>query len=270
VWGGFAADPVQPLEPLRIEVLVDQSASMQTPMAVGPTRGEVARTAAARFVLGVSDAGTVRLSEIGGAGHCAPPRPIARSESAATRVEMAATLASLEHGGEGSVALALAYMADAIRIRGEPTRVVAFTDLAEACGGDLCAGIADLEAVGASLDLVVIGDAAIPACVAASERAPGPGDLPPTVGARHPTFRVLRAEGGGEVVEGVVGDPPVEVVAEPVLVIVDLDPPLQLGPVRLTPDALTRLEILDFPQLQPRVREWRWEATLRDANPEAP
>ena len=48
-----------------------------------------------------------------------------------------------------------------------------------------------------------------------------------------------------------------------------------IGPMLLEPDALTRVRVLDFPTLDPHVREWRWdvepaapEATL-PASPEA-
>jgi hypothetical protein len=181
---------------------------------------------------------------------------------------VAATLARLEAGGEGSIAKGLLALAESLRIRPETTRVAAFTDLSDACGGDLCEAIAALESVGASLDLVVIGGAPIPECVGALKRAAGTGDLPATIGERRIPFRVLLD--GAVAVAGQVGDTPVEVPADLVTLVIDLDPPLSIGPLRLTPDAVTWLEILEFPNAQPRVREWRWVALLATADEASP
>jgi len=268
VWGGFAEAPMSSAEEQRVEVLVDASSAMQSPMSAGPSRAEVARTAATRFVLELPPTATVRVSEIGSGRRCGPPHPLGRSASGEDRLPLAASLASLEAGEDGSIAQGLSELAESLRLEQHPTRVVAFSDLTDPCGGDLCAATAALASVGASLDLVVIGDAPIPECVAATRRSQGTDDLPATVGEEGVPFRVL--VGGVVALEGRAGDPPVEAPAEPVTVVIDLDPPLSLGPMRLAPDSVTSLQVLEFPHATPPVREWRWDVLLATGEGETP
>jgi hypothetical protein len=266
VWGGFVENPASPADPQRAVVLIDASQSMRAPTPPGPSRVEVARTAASRFVLELPEDASVRVSDIGFGGACAPPRPLGHSAPGTDRIVLAGSLAGREAGAEGSIAQGLVSLAGSLGRGHEATRVVAFTDLNDSCGGDLCAAATALESAGASLDLVVIGEAQVPDCVGAMTRSRGTTDLPATLGERPIPFRVLLD--GAVAVEGRVGDAPVEIPAAPVTLVVDLDPPLLLGPMRISPDTVTRLEILDFPHATPPVREWRWEALLVDADPE--
>jgi hypothetical protein len=267
VWGGFVENPASAADPQRAEVLIDGSASMQKPTRAGPSRVEVAHTAAARFVLELSEDASVRVSDIGSGGACEPPRPLGSSAPGEDRAALVGSLADVEAGAEGSIAQSLVALAGSLGRGHEATRVVAFTDLEDACGGDLCAATAALEAVGASLDLVVIGDAKVPDCVGATKRSLGTTDLPATLGEHPIPFRVLL--NGAVAVKGLVGNAPIEIPADPVTVIVDLDPPLSIGPMRHAPDSVTRLEVLDFIHLTPPLREWRWEARLVDPDPVA-
>jgi len=141
----------------------------------------------------------------------------------------------------------------------EETRVVAFTDLDESCGGDLCAAAEALVASGGELELVIFGAAQAPACLAAlsaSPAAPADDAQPP----KPLAFR-LDAPGSTEApAAGRADGRPVEVPSGPAKLVLETSPPVELERLALEPDTRTRVWFLDFSAAQPPVREWHWKA----------
>lgn len=251
----------------RVELLLDLTASMRTEAASGVTRALLARRAAERFASALGREVELGARVLGGrAGSCREPgeRMVARAgESRSGWIEK---LGAPAPAGEGSLAEAL----EALRADLAPAaaagdlRVAVFTDLDPECGGDLCSALSSLVAAGALVDLVAVGDAPIPDC-ARGFLAEGRPRLAERSGrAVAPRFTVESAAEPG-------ADPPRVIAAAradgvsrslpagPGVVLVELDPPLRIGPLALEPARLTRLRILDFPQLEPPVREWSLE-----------
>ncbi len=137
-------------------------------------------------------------------------------------------------------------------------RLIAVSDLDDSCaGGDLCKAAAALASAGADLDLVVIGEAPVPACL--SEIG---GDVEPPLFAAaatapiRATFQVIGEEQGEEVslsAAGVVGGGAVKVAPGRIRVGVDLDPPVEVGPLHLAPNASLRIRILEVPTGESRA-----------------
>lgn len=167
-------------------------------------------------------------------------------------------LRSVQPRAEASLAGALEELAAQVE---PPARVVAFSDLEPGCGGDLCAAVRALDEAGLSLDLVALSDRPLPACLGEGRAAPTPESVarPPE---RHPEFRVrawpLEEEGGeGVAVAGFshVGVP----AGSRVVVWIDLDEPVQLGPLEVGEGETLRIEILEFPALGVREAYVRGE-----------
>jgi hypothetical protein len=146
-------------------------------------------------------------------------------------------------------------------------RLVAISDLDASCGkGNLCDAAAALASAGANLDLVVIGDAPIPACLGQV----GGDAEPPHLMAAAPaptraTFRIIGEAPGDEAplpVVGRVGDAAVKVPPGRVRVGVDLEPPVEVGPVDLAPNASLRIRILELPQGEAQ----RWQVFIDGFN----
>ena len=146
-------------------------------------------------------------------------------------------------------------------------RVLAISDLDGSCQeGGLCDAAAALFSAGADLDLVVIGGAPVPACldqIGGDEEPPffAAAPIPPT----QADFRVVREErrkGDSRSALGKVGGEAVNVAPGRVRVIVDLDPPVEVGPVDLAPNASLRIRILEVPEGEPR----RWEVFVDGAD----
>jgi hypothetical protein len=87
--------------------------------------------------------------------------------------------------------------------------VIVFTDLEDACGGDLCLAVSGLVEAGASLDLVALGERSTPACVTALR----PSFVAPPL--LHPHPSASGAAGGGSPVVGVAGSAPVSFTPAP-------------------------------------------------------
>jgi hypothetical protein len=148
-------------------------------------------------------------------------------------------------------------------------RVLAISDLDGSCAeGDLCDAAAALFAAGADLDLVVIGGAPAPACLEriGSDREPplfAAAGVPP----HRTTFRVAK-EGSREdapvLAVGTAGEAAVNVDPGRVRISVDLDPPVEVGPVGLAPGGRLRIRVLEVPATEPR----RWEVFVEGANTE--
>lgn len=267
IWSGFQQPPsLAPPPPLRVEILLDLTSSMRAHAPGAPPRYLGARESAARLVeslagdtpLGVRALGLTR------GVRCSQATPVAEGAVAALRTRLPGRLRALAPASEGSLAAAF----DAVRrdLAGdlEGARIVALTDLDNECGGDLCAAGAALVGAGARLELIVLSNAALPDCFL--DFAPsGPprlaGSSPP---ADAPRFLVERHNSGrdeaGEVLgRGRADGTPVTVASGAALVTVEMEPPAVIGPMRLSPGTRTRVRVLDFPLLTPRMREWRWD-----------
>ncbi len=266
---GFAVRPAAPPPRReRIELLVDLTDSMLEPTAAGPPRFVAAQRAAARLLLALPPDVSlgVRVLGVGAGPGCASATPVTAPRPA-TPPALAARLEKLAPAGEGSIAEEL----DALRANRvdagdlERTRVVIVSDLAGECGGDLCAATAALVSGGAQLEVVVIGDAAAPDCF--GDLAPaGPPRL--AVGPETPALPAFRVESHAPhgdaapvlLATGRADDASVPVSAGPATVTVEFRHPTVIGPMLLAPAMLTRIRVLDFPSLEPSVREWHWES----------
>jgi hypothetical protein len=165
-----------------------------------------------------------------------------------------AQLAALEPVGEASLADAIDGLAAGFGEGDGPrsSRLIVLTDLSGDCGGSLCGALAGVVAQGARVELVVFGESRIPACV---------GDLEvarawPLAAAAVP-FRV-ESSGAAAATAGIADGRAVSIPAGSVQIVVDLDPPEVFGPVEIPPGTEGRLRILDFPRLEPPVRERTW------------
>jgi hypothetical protein len=124
--------------------------------------------------------------------------------------------------------------------------------------------VASLASAGADLDLAVIGEAPVPACLGEV----GDDAEPPFLAARAaaPIRATFRVHGEGEEtplpVVGEVGGAPVMVAPGRIRVAVDLDPPVDVGPVDLAPKASLRIRILEL--LTDGSRRWQVFVDGRD------
>ncbi len=243
--------PAPAPEQARVALVIDASASMGGAAAEGVTRLAAAQIRAeelldalpAGALLSIDAAG----SECGTTARVASPTRDAGAARAAVR--------SLSARGEGSLAEALQSVARDLAAEGslDGARIVAFGDLDDRCGGDLCAAVRSVAASGASLDLVVLGGRSTPDCVA--EASAGPASPPAgLVQPPAPAFEVR--PGAGPAVIGTAGATPVRVPAGAASVTIGLDPPIEIGPLTLEPGAVLRIRVVDFPGLSPPVRDW--------------
>jgi len=262
---GFTGRPVAvPPRAERVEVLVDVTTSMQAATEPGPGRYVAARRAAARLVRELPPDSSIGLHALGVAEgeECNPAFRTGQSEAGEARDELLRHIDELRPFGEASLAKAVDGLRVYLQAMGTlaRSRVVIFTDLGEECGGDLCEELDRMIAGGARVEFVVFGEAQLPSCV---EDVDVSGSW--TADAEPPVvhFRVESASYAADAppasAVGLVGGEPVKVAPGAVRVFVDLDPPAEFGPVDLAPDATARLRILDFPALDPPVREWTWE-----------
>ena len=223
-----------------------------------------ARAAAARFVRDLPDSTPLRVRALGltPGRSCEPasllePRSRARSHAA-----LATQIDSLVPAGEGSLAVALAELRGVLAEDGdsERSRVVVFSDLGSECGGDLCTGAELLLDAGARVDFVVLGDAAAPACFAALVPADRWQHAPVLDSS---VYRIVAYDPGAErtrlvLAEGLTGAARLHVPAGPVTIELGLDPPARIGPLLLSPGTWTRVRVIEFPSLDPSVRETVW------------
>jgi hypothetical protein len=265
ILGGFALRPPVPApEPERVELLIDLTTSLRN----GPEGAEhfrAARSAAARFVreLPAESALGVQTLGVGWGQDCASASRLGGGRREPSRAELSRRIETLQPAGEGSLAVALA------ELRGElfasdqlaRSRVVVFSDLGSECGGDLCEVAEMLLDSGARLDFVVLGDAAAPACLdALAPAAPPPDD---SLVQDPPWFRIVAYDPGPErepflLAEGRADGTRRRVPAGPVTVLVGFDPPSLIGPMVLSPGTWTHIRVVEFPALDPPVREWVW------------
>jgi hypothetical protein len=267
ILGGYARRPRAPSSaPERVELLVDVTSSLRA----GPPGAETfraARSAAARFLEGLPAETPVGVRALGltpGTG-CSSAVLLGGERRELTRAEARRRVENLNPAGEGSLAVALAELGGALRAREElgHSRVVVFSDLGAECGGDLCTAAEMLLDAGARLDFVVLGEAAAPACfetMTAQEPPPGP-----SLRILPPVFRIVAYDPGPErepllLAAGLADGSRRRVPAGPgpVTVLLGFEPPSLIGPMVLSPGTWTHIRVVEFPGLDPPVREWVW------------
>jgi hypothetical protein len=284
---GFAhgPEPRDAAGPERVEILVDVTSSMRTVTAAGRARMVAARSAALRLVRSLPEQTAIGLHAFGAVaeGECGAAVALARSEPGQPRRALERQIGWLTSRCEGSLAAALEKLRAGLAAEGATarSRVVAVTDLD---GGDLdaqevaglCAAVSALVSGEGRLDLVVLSDAPVPECVSGAVAdsagvARGVGPAPP------PRFRVeahgTRDDAEARVVAtGLADGRPTAVPAGAAMLVIELDPPSRIGPLMFSPEVLTRVGVLDFPTLDPRVREWVWttQPAASDATSEPP
>lgn len=274
---GFTQPPEAPRPRAeRVEILLDLTTSMSEATAGGPARFEGARDAALRLMEALPEEAAVGVRALGVASGapCVESTELARAgEPAGSRSRLVAYLRSVQPVSEGSLGTALEALHRELADEAARSRVVLFTDLGAECGGDLCRAGSALVAEGAQLEVVLLSDAVLPECFTRFAPADPPrvaahGTQPPTAsylveahipGSDLPGKLLARGSADGSLVR---------VPAVAATVTLEMDPPSIIGPMLLEPGALTRVRVLDFPTLDPQVREWRWD--VEPALPEAP
>jgi hypothetical protein len=250
-----SSPPSEAIPPPRVAIVLDASASMAAVTREGPAHWTAARRGAERLLgtLPLDREPDLRLLAGAKGAGC---QDLARAVSGAQAAVEAVTRAT--PAGKGALAATLTGLAQTASEGGELERVVVFTRLGEECGGDLCGAARQLVGRDVRLDLVVIGDGTPPACLAeiAQARAASvpaawqpPAAIPFHVEAESldPSLRLC----------GEAQAHPVPVPPGRGTVVVQLDPPLRVER-RFEPGTRWRLDVIDFPQLDPPVREWEW------------
>lgn len=259
-----------PAPPSRVAIVVDLSSSMQAPLEPGgPTAAAAARAAAIRLLDSLPPDTGVLLETLGAASGSActsavsmEATPSASGDATPSRpASLAAPLGVLAPHSESSLAETLQRVGDAVERSGSSAgwHVVVMSDLGAECGGDPCAAIAGLVERGVPVDVVALGNRdahtcplpALPAPALTSRLAPAP----------PPSFRVVAPEDaevpGALLARGRANGAPVTLPAGRARILVDLDPPLAIGPFSLGAGQRSWLRILDFPAAQPPFRAWR-------------
>jgi hypothetical protein len=269
VYGGLGGPPqAAPAPPKRVELVVDLTASMLESSGTGAPHVDAARAAAADLLYSLREGTEVAVRALGHvpsdrcerserlAGPLVPPR----------REPLVERLADLAPAAEGSIAGALSEVRDDLVREGAAarTRVVLFTDLDGSCGGDLCAAAESLVETGAWLEVVTVGRSTPPACLAALRPSVAqPGAVSAGLPAVPPGFRVLRARSGAAqpalLGVGRAGEGAVDVAPGLVTVVVDLDPPEEVGPFEVGSGEFARIRLLEAYDAALPTRVWRVE-----------
>jgi hypothetical protein len=265
ILGGYALRPRAPAPgPERVELLVDVTTSLRSG-AAGAESFRAARSAAARFLDGLPAETPIGVRALGltPGRSCASAVLLTGGRRALARAEVRRRVGNLYPAGEGSLAVALAELGGALSARGElaHSRVVVFSDLGAECGGDLCTAAEMLLDAGARLDFVVLGDAAAPACFETLTPKEPPADE--SLRLQAPVFRIVAYDPGPErepflLAEGRADGSRRRIPAGPVTVLIGFDPPSLIGPLVLSPGTWTHIRVVEFPGLDPPVREWIW------------
>jgi hypothetical protein len=250
---GRPASP--PAGPARVAVVVDAGEDMAELTSGGASYWTGARRAAERLIGSLPTHTRADLLLAGGtaeAGCLSPPEPLADDAAVATR------LAEATPAGRAALAATLERLAERAGEGDGPSRAVVFTRLSQSCGGDLCAAAQRLAARDVRLDLVVIGDAQPPACLAelsqrewASPPAGWAAATPVPFHVSSPSLEPglrLCTDAGGHALPVPPGR---------ATLVVRLEPPLRLER-SFAPGSRWQLQVLDFPALDPPVREWVW------------
>lgn len=260
------------MPPAPIHLLLDVTSSMRSARTEGVTHLQAARHAAGRFLRSLPPEAEVELHVLGtaaGSG-CTSAVPVEAPPGVSPGAGLARIADSLPSSSEGSLAGALESIA--ARLGSEQqgrvgARVVAISDLDGSCSeGDLCSAAAALASAAADLDLVVIGAATPPACLAQI----GSDREPPLVGAaaalqlktRFSVSRYESREAAPVLAVGTVGGAALKVAPGRIRVSVELDPPLDVGPVGLAPGGSLWIRILEVPASEPP----RWDVFVEGAS----
>ncbi len=274
VYGGIGGpNPAGPPAPKRVHVVMDVTASMLEGRPGGASHVEAARGEAAQLLYSLREGTEISVSALGrleseeDTDTCVAPEPIVAPAVPERREPLVQRIQDLPPGSEGSLPAAIDEVRESVVRDGAAarTRVVVFTDLDGSCGGDLCRSAEALVESGAWLEIVTLGKAVPPACLADLR----PSVAHPTVNpvglrVRPPAFRVERARGGvgrRPVVlgEGHAGEGPVSVAPGFVTVVLELDPPEEIGPFRVEPGSFARVRLLDAFDAALPTRVWRVE-----------
>ena len=244
----------------RVEVVMDVTPSMAATTSGGSSSLEAARAGAAQLLRSIPFDVPATLVAFGSTGPACDAPPLVLGPEAGRPPVLALQAEQLTPATEASLASTLDSVVAALAAEkaSEHPRVVVFTSLAPQCGGDLCAAAEKLLASGATLDLVVLGERLVPACLRSFVVRGGP---PPSVERRTDpepvSYRLVAAPAGPvrDPLEGTAGERPVPVDAGPGVVELALTPPLDV-PVVLSAGTLLRLRVIDFPAASPPVRDW--------------
>ena len=245
-----------PPVPMRIAVVVDAGEDMAELSEAGPSYWIAARRGAERLIGSLPPEARADLLLVGGAPDAScesVPKALIGAEAVATH------LAQATPAGRAALAVTLEQLAERAHEEGGLARAVVFTRLSQSCGADLCAAAQRLASRDVRLDLVVIGEATPPAClveISQSDLASPPrgwaGDARVRFHVSSPSL-----DPGlhlcGEAHSHAIPVPPGRAT-----VVVQLDPPLRVAR-SFAPGSRWQLEVLDFPALDPPVREWRWQ-----------
>jgi hypothetical protein len=271
---GFTQPPEAPRPTApRVEILLDLTTSMREATPGGPTRFAAAREAAVRLLEALPEEAAVGVRALGVASgaSCVEPTRIARAgEEDGSRARLVAHLRAIQPESEGSLGAALEALHRELGEEASRSRVVFFTDLGAECGGDLCQAGSALVAAGARLDVVLLSDAVLPECFSYFAPADPPRVAAPAMPTPAPEYLVEAHVSGSELpgrllARGTADGSPIRVPAGAATLTLEMVPLSIIGPMLLSADALTRVRVLDFPTLDPHVREWRW-----DVEPPAP
>ncbi len=260
-----SADLPEPGE-VPVAIVLDASLSMATPISPRASRYAAARQLATRYLAALPRSAPVSLRVPGltSGAECGPAVPIEPATEGPATEGLAALIPRLPPPrGESSLAAALEDVARDLVSRGAAAgaRVVVLSDLEPACASDPCQAASRLVAAGAEIEVVALGEAEPPACLAGLTSRGLPSFVSAVPVPAAPRFRVERAPGGSDaeaserLAEGVAGDRRVFVGTGRVVVTVELDPPVAVGPLDLEEGDEAWVRVLDFPELDPPVRE---------------
>jgi hypothetical protein len=239
--------------------------SMQAATSRGPRRYLGARESAGRLLAALPPDTPVGIRAIGvtPSESCVETTHLAAGSVGELGQGVRSHLRALRPRSEGSLAGALQTVVERPNGPLDRTRVVIFSDLGSECGGDLCAAGSALAAAGARLEFVLLADAALPGCLSkvAPQPAPRIASTPPAL--VQPEFRIEShdvdsRQRGPVLVRGRADGERLRLSPQHVLIVVEMDPPALIGPIALEPNGHTHIHILDFPSLDPPVREWGW------------
>ncbi|MGH0035519.1 MAG: vWA domain-containing protein [Myxococcota bacterium] len=269
VYGGIGGpNPAGPALPKRVHVVMDVTASMLEQSPDGARHVDAAQGEAAQLLYSLGEGTEIAVSAFGNRESqvCVAAERVVAPVVPERREPLVQRMQDLPPLSEGSLSEAIeSVREDLIRdAAASRTRVVVFTDLDGSCGGDLCRAAESLVEEGAWLEIVTLGNAVPPACLASLR----PAIAPPVAGrfgyrAKPPGFRVERARAGRgrpELLgEGHAGEGPVMVAAGLVTVVLDLDPPEEIGPFLVEPGSFARVRLLNAFDAALPTRVWRVE-----------
>ena len=268
LWSGFSQRPAASRgEVERVQVVLDLTTSMRAVAPGGPPRYVAARSAAMRLAAALDPETLVGVRALGittGEDDCAGALIVEPGSRAADPASLGPLLATMRPASESSLAGALQQLAEDLGDTLGGTRVVVFSDLGSECGGDLCEAADELVGGGARLDLVLLADVTLPQCFASLAPAGAahaaqiarPAIVVPF---RIHTHEIGSAAGGEVIARGSSDGLPTTVPPGPATIVLEMSPPAVIGPLVLEEGKHTRVRVLDFPTLEPPIREWSWD-----------